>query len=241
MPRIGFVAKLSDINGHKSLPELLEGSATNLIPGRATNKLMCGITCRPLVSWDFEYASADRKATEITVKKHLEKRIGFAHLGLGHAERGRWETLKEAVKLLCKFLPVLGSNATTHYFWCWAPARVSTFHLWEGRHALWQELTDISEIQEPLSWLKYEYPNDFYTRWDHAAVIAKDGDDEAYRPQKQMNLRRDCRDIWNWTTTRFEDSIHGFTTRDRDENSGQTRYMHLVAAHCVMSCTTIGK
>lgn len=136
VPGIGLVAKLS-VTGHpKTLPESFTSFATELIPGRAADKMMCGIipVCKDLVNNDLDYASDNR---EVTTRQSFDQWIGLDHDAQeGFNKRPNCEPHNEVISLLCDFLPVPNSNATTYYFWGWEDSKQSVFHFYEGRHMI---------------------------------------------------------------------------------------------------------
>ena len=242
IPGLGMVAKLNNIGTHYAMPAL--------IPGRAVDKMMCGIIpgARYLVDQDIPCVSDDRIVTIMPV---IASRITSEKRLLELWDKHKfWETHNEAVSLLCEFLPVSSSSSTTHYFWGWAPTRQSVFSFYEARFAFWRHLKrredegslddeGLASVLQHLSYMQRTYSNDAFGLNAFLAVAAADGKDQEERLQTQSKFIEDGRSIFNWTTEWFLE--HDFWTRDRssDTSSFRTWYMHLVAAHCIMSYNAI--
>lgn len=248
VPGLGLIAKLSVTGQPKCYSALSRSLTTELVPGRAADKLMCGIipVCKGLVNQDLIYVSDDRKlATWTKFSEWISLPQDMFKI---MKSRPIAESINEVLTLLYEFLPVRRSKATTHCFWGWTGARRSVFHFYEGRLVLWRRLQDLKSEQWPheylkivhghLDRLKVEYEADFYCqRKDASIVLDETRKNDPVAQEKQMNLLQDCRSIFNWTTSWLLDNK--FDKHDGEDPDRPTRYMHLVAAHCSMAHSVI--
>lgn len=246
VPALGLVAKLNRSGGRRD-------DWPDLIPSRATDKLMCGIIPgnEDLVPVDIHCVGDDRKDETMKAICRAVSAEDEGLFAMWTSKGGRfWETQNEAVALLCEYLPVSMSRCTTHYFWGWQPRRRGVFAFWEASFKFYRHLRreddrkclshEMAKVLRRWRFLEETYRNDFYCLSGCRARDAQDGADQPTRNRKQAQMLHDCRNIFRWTTSWLNHYSFGeLDTKSSDGGEKRTVYMRLVAAHIRMSTYAI--
>lgn len=243
---LGWVARLNETGSHLRSP--------SIAPGRATEKLMCGILpgCRRFVDKDIRCISRDGDLNvfkalcrnlpigefAVTVKRKIDKR-DFPILDRAFDN--------DVLTLLCEFLAVPNSAACGHYSWLWKWApRAASFHHWEARYALRKHLLTanqagqlsctLSSVLDYFNHLEKTYQADFYALWESSVLC----DTSENGKQKTSDLVNDCEMIFEWTsqwllTHGYDQCVHS----ESSDDGGHSRYVYLVIAHWKMSYNAV--
>ena len=232
---IGTVFKFTAVGSHDEFPEM--------IPSQAVDKLLCGVVpgCPELVDDDFELIGNDREMMRIDNRDGLLSKIGLPNEQRKRYRKGPywWETHNELIILLCPFLPLRTSLIMGYYFPAWCPTLQSVPAYWEGRCVLWRRLnrryvskTSLEEVLRYYNVLETKYSDDFYWRYDKAiAVVGKVS-------KEKKGFLDDCRSIFDYTTEQFKRQPFAL---DKENASGQKRYLDLLGAHVCMSMNAVQK
>ena len=243
---LGWVARLNETASHLEYP--------SIAPGRAAEKLMCGIIpgCRRFVDKDIRCISKDG---DLNVFKALCRNLPmeeFAETVKSKIEKRDFPILDRAfdndvLVLLCEFLAVPNSAACGHYSWLWKWApRAASFHHWEARYALRKHLLTakqagqlsctLSNVLDYFTHLEVIYRADFYALSEFSVFC----DTSETGKQKMSDLLNDCQLIFEWTSQWL--LSHGYDQRVHSESSdygGHSRYVYLVIAYWKMSYNAV--
>lgn len=242
---LGIVLKFSSVGRHSKFQRI--------VPSKAGDKLMCGMIPgdSDLVKRDFETVRPDRVIVRPHVQDGILIQIGVAENYRAEIEKGACqEPENEFLMLLCPFLPLKHSNIVCYNLFGFqpnAPVRKSVFHFWEGRWALFHRLgqrlekgprsskhDDLKKIYDGFKHLEQTHAHDFYCRWGRAKIVhqwavSKTAEERA---ADKESLIESCRNIFNSTT----EYLRGPGMRlDEEDINGQTKYLHLCAAHTWMA------
>ncbi|PVI05458.1 hypothetical protein DM02DRAFT_725149 [Periconia macrospinosa] len=232
-----------------------------LAPSKAVDKAMFGIIsgCKELVRRDFHFVDPWRNLDHHSVFENM----GIGDLDLRNKlVAGKWiEQHSDAIILLSSFMPMSGCSLL---FTCLPEIRsgapITPIHYWEGRLSLVESLRDrveqldqidtkhhrsytalklvlerFEKLQQPRWW------NDFLDVWPESVI-------EGSSEQKKLELVEECTAIFKWTTDYFHGQLHSSNETGDDatksytvpvpdwteSHRGNTRYVQLVAAHCIM-------
>lgn len=242
---LGIVLRFSSFGRPERFPRV--------VPSKAGDKLICGIVpgCSDMVKRDFDIVRPDRTVAQPHAPGGVLSQLGVPEQIRAEVARENFEESdSECLMLLCSFIPLSHSNLVCYNFFGLRPnhmVRKSVFHFWEGRWALFHRLgqrledkqrstkhQDLVDIYELFKSLEQEQPHDFYCRWGrakivHSAVFTHLKEED--RAKAKEGLVKFCRDIFNQTTRYLQGP--GRQMHEKD-TKGQTKYLHLVAAHVAM-------
>ena len=234
---LGIVFRFAATGFHNELPRL--------VPSGEQDKLLCGIVpgCPDLVKRDFKLVGDNWKCLKID---GILSKIGLPKDKKDQYAKCPWqETYNEVIQLLCPSLPLEGSTIGRFYFSAWHETndRKSVFRFWEGRLALKRGLekrmqekkryveTSLLGVYEYFENFEKHYANDFYCRWDRAAIPNHTS------PSQKTSMLNCCRDAFGSTTRSLKNLSEDLNPQlEQYEESDQLQgYLSLIAAHVSMS------
>lgn len=232
---LGLVLRFTAAGHHDRFPRL--------IPSRAVDKLLCGIVPGDpeLVKRDFPMVESNGIVQDIAAMDGILTKIGVSDSRREAIRRHATPELKnDVITLLLPFLPLEGSTMASYAFagWHCVPGIQSVYCFWEGRIALHRRLHErvhegkigpnlkekLSQVLNRMDLLESRYANDWYSRWAWKNYIRN-----TMGWMEKREALKDCREIFHWTTEEFKNLGFDQTTY------GNTRYVHLVAAHASMT------
>lgn len=244
---LGIVMRFNSTGNHNRFPRL--------ISNQAVDKLICGKLpgCPVLVNRDFDLVHPNRTVARPNLPFGILSQIGMRERDrLEVAKANYEETDCELMMLLCPFLPLEHSAIVCYSNPAYRPngaVRKSVFHFWEGRWALMKCLgerldrpsskhKELVDVHDTLRHLSTTWSHDFYCRYDRATITnsahlaSKTDHDRAISKEQLIAF---CRQTFNQTT----EYLKGPGREMHRKSGGQTKYLHLVAAHIKMARAAI--
>ena len=249
---LGIVLKLASAGAPGPFPRI--------IPSAASDKLTCGIIPGDpdFVDQDYSLVGNDRKPINIEINDQILERIGVPCEQREKFKKHRWRgTQNEIIILLCPFLPLEGSMIAGFHF----PATIGradvrcTFRSWECRVVFRFKIKDrisalkgnfdvkiLEEISDWIDFLEHNHKNDFYCRYDQAAITNK------HKQNKGAVIGTEAKTAVEAKTLLLQKGGKNFryTTKelkqlkfDEEHQDGQKMYVHLVAAQESMTIDAI--
>jgi hypothetical protein len=205
-------------------------------PSETADKTLFGILpgCKELIGRDFPLINNDRVHNFASMFKGMG--IEDREVVKKMAEENWCEQRIDAMILMSAFIPSEACSISYNYLPGFrGVAPITPLHYFEGRVAFLEALQDrleslkglpqndldiLQEATEHLRMLFDDWKHDFLDKWDRSVIEGHDDD-------KKIILIKVCHKVFIWATNYLKGK------QWNDQHDGRTRYMHLVAAHCV--------